>query len=305
MTELLIYGFTVHARYRANRSGKVEPVAAVDLHAPPHSSCIASASNYLQLSTSRHTNIVPRALTKLPGAAAVGTAVHAAAVPLRAEFMRHPIYMQPGDLWSIPRLGEFDLVCLVLWCRDDGEADQSQQQQQQPRGGGARWQRRRRMLCVGLSGAMLLVELTESKETLFFGAAPPTPQLMIIENLAYQRYEKKLHLHTASATAITIFKPKGLVQLATLEQGTLVAPVANPPSSHAVFAHPSLLNFHAWLLQPSSALLWNVINELSLRMIDGRWNGDQASSFNKDEFGSVREKIEETGGKMSSDSEVQ
>lgn len=278
---MIIYGFTVHARYRGPRGGGLNSVVSVKdpANTPPHPHCTHASSQNLQLSTTRQTNIVPRALAKLQGG--IAAAPHAAVVPLRTEFLRSPLWMRPGDLWSLPRLGEFDLVCVVLWCGDDVDPEAQAQQRAAGRG----WSKRRRLLCASLSGDMLLVELAENKETLFFGAAPATPLLMQMENLQYQRFEKKLNLHTASATALTLFKPRGPVQIASTDK--IVAAASS--ASHALFAHPSLTAFQSWVSSPTSALVWRTILDLVKRMIDGRWNGDQTSSFNKEEFGAVRQ----------------
>ena len=276
--EMIIYGFTVHARYRGPRGGGLSSVVSIadPANTPPHPHCTHASSQNLQLSTTRQTNIVPRALAKLQGA--ITPAPHAAVVPLRTEFLRSPVWMRPGDLWSLPRQGEFDLVCVVLWCGDAVDAEAQAQQR------GRGWSKRRRLLCAGLSGDMLLVELAENKETLFFAAPPVTPMLMQVENLQYQRFEKKLNLHTASATALTLFKPRGPVQMATGDK--IVAPASL--ASHALFAHPSLASFHSWVCSSTSALVWRTMLDLVNRMMDGRWNGDQTSSFNKEEFGAVR-----------------
>ena len=135
-------------------------------------------------------------------------------------------------------------------------------------GGGAaaavavRMLRRRRLLVAGMSGDILLLDVNESKEHLYFPSGQiATPLLLLIENLQYVRYEKKLSLHSAQATALTLFNPKALLRLASLEHGSVSPPssIQPPALSHALYAHPSLPLFHAWSQSQPAAMLFDTI----------------------------------------------
>lgn len=291
--ELIIYGFSVHGRQKARPGQEQVRSVPVDLTAPPHTTCIAASCNSLQLSTSRHTNIVSRALAKRSGATGIAPPA-AAHVPLRSDFMRKPIYMRPGELWSMPRLAEFDLVCVVLHVFEEDERPQLVGAAGGSGGGGTfaavRMLRRRRLLVAGLSGDMLLLDVNESKEHMYFPSGLVSPAVLLIENLQYNRFEKKLFLHTAQATALTIFKTKGALRLASMEHGSAApsTPTPSPALTHALYAHPCLALFQSWASSTPAAMLFDTILQLVRRMIQGAWCGDQASSFNKDEFAAVR-----------------
>jgi hypothetical protein len=267
--ELIIYGCTVHARYRPERKdGKGD--APIDLHAPPHASFTSASSQYLQLSTSRQTNIVPRALLK--------AGASAASIPLRSEFLRHPMYLRPSELSSLSKGAEFDLVCVVLSVQDGDE------QPELAGNGAVQLLKQRRLLCAGMGGDLLLIQANENRENrehIYFSAIMSVPQLVTVENLSYQSFEKKFQLHIANATAVTHFKPKGAIPLAKADFAAVVP-------SHALFHRPTIALFQSWLTSPLIGQLHGLLNQFGMRLLSGEWGGGQGITFNQDDFAKVR-----------------
>lgn len=290
--EYVLLGCAMHARFRPTNSlafPKPNYQPATSLPMVPHPYSAAASSHYLQLATSRMTNIVPYDMSRKRVTQMHSTRPTSNA-HLYSPFLRAPIFLRPDELLSMSRGAEFDCVCLVLWANDEGDQTKSSSVGVKPAtpstpsgSGGGSWKRTRRLLCLGLSGDLMVVEVKESEESLHFTQAIQTPQVMSMENLHYGVYEKKLRLHSVSSTVMSRFTSKGGVQLATSD-----APLA-ATTSHAAYAQPDIAHFQAWLAQPTTALLCELAMARSRRIMDGSWHRDAAiNTLNKDEFKHVR-----------------
>lgn len=262
----------MHARYKPRRNDSLAPVSLSS--STPHATFTPPAAHHLQLSTSRSTNIVPRALARYAG----GVAPPHVTIPLRHDFLRHPILMRPSQLWGMPRNAEFDVLCVLLY-------EQPSDEQAELTGTGAvRRMRQRHLLCAGMSGDLLLLEVHESSEHVFFSANVVAPrQIMLVENLTYLRYEKHLHLHVATTNALTLFKPKGAAPLSALPTSA-PAPVL---ALHTAVTHPTAAHLQTWVSEPLTASLYERIQAFSQRIVTGTWNGGQTNTFNQHDFHTV------------------
>ena len=288
--EFIIYGCTVYNP--PGRSGHPlnrQRVAAHELPALPHERYITAGSNQLGLSTSRMTNIVPYALRQAKGAAAPMPSVH---VPIRSEYLRSSIYLRPGELLSMPRNAEFDCVCVVVsvddaqpWTsaasvEDTREFGKSKSAAIAPPPG---WSRSRQLLCFGMSGDVMFIEVDETDAVMHFPQQQPLqlPQVMVIENLQYRTFDKNLRIHAVTSTPVSKFLLKGPIEMGSAK--------AMQAWTHTLYQQPTLGLFQAWLSQSSTLLLCDLILKQGRQMRDGSWNqeGVVISSFNTEDFKSV------------------
>ena len=297
--EFIILGCAVHSRYRPPPRSSFRP--PLSLNDPshlthPHPFFTPASASYLSLATSRMTNIIPFAFRNVKNSSSMPPL---STLPMRTEFMRTPIYLRSNELLSLPPGAEFDCVCLVIWA-DNGldpvkPADPSKLAPPSVHTSDGlnltsppRWSRTRRLICVGMSGELMVMEVTESDEIIHFTQNILTPQLMIMENVKYNRYERKLRLHTASSTNISRFVSKGVIQLPPS------GPISNqsdplPSFSHAIYEYPLVGAFQSWVAQPTSSLIFDGIQKMSQRMMEHSWDHNQAivATFSEDDFNHV------------------
>lgn len=181
-----------------------------------------------------------------------------ALLPIRHEFVREPVFMRSREMLAMPRTAEFDCVCLAIWYTDDGGGVSKPSLDPKSLSMSMSRLRTRRLLCIGLSGEMMLVDVNESDDTIHLTQQVQIPQVIIMENMSYAMYDKRYRLHMANTTNLSRLTLKGL-------------PPPAPHTdtyAHTLFQRPAIAEFQAWVTQPSTQDIQELVLELAKRFMD-------------------------------------